>query len=102
MVWRVFFLLKNEKLSLYFFFFSPHTLLLRYNVTIAEGTDDGAQGLQRMRLSARGVAPVGMSARRGTASVFHRPRDGYARGCASFLQTNSQIEPRSIGALFVY
>jgi hypothetical protein len=36
-------LLKIKKLFYRFLFFSPRTFLLRYNVNIADGTDDGAQ-----------------------------------------------------------
>lgn len=42
-----------------------------------------------------------MSARRGTASVSMNPPLLALRGMASFLTTNSQIEPHSVGALFV-
>ena len=48
-----------------------------------------------------GATPVSMSARRDTASVSMNPRFWHWRGKASFLTTNSQIEPHSVGALFV-
>ena len=56
--------------------------------------------LRRMWPSAM-AAPVGMSARRGIASVSMKPRFGIVREKASFLTTNSRREPRSVGALFV-
>lgn len=53
--------------------------------------------LRRMWPSAM-AAPVGMSARRGIASVSMKPRFGIVREKASFLTTNSQRER----ALFVF
>lgn len=53
--------------------------------------------LRRMWPSAM-AAPVGMSARRGIASVSMKPRFGIVREKASFLITNSQRER----ALFVF